>query len=153
MHQHCLYFTAGGLAREMSRLAEGCFAPVGVNPTQGLALLCIDDEPGIRPSVIAERLGLAASTITRVVDALETRGFVESRSQGRLQSLCATAAGAATAGRVTEAWKALHERYAAALGREFADDLCARIRLANEKLGGGGPDLRDMASRHGGGAE
>ena len=89
----CLYFTAGNLARAMNDMANTCFQPTGLNPSQGFALLCVIDEPEIQPSVIAERLGLAPSTITRVIDALRNKGLVEAESGGRTSLISPTKLG------------------------------------------------------------
>ena len=50
-----------------------------VTPWQSRALRTIAEDPGVRLSVIAERLRIAPRSVTDVVDALERRGLVERR--------------------------------------------------------------------------
>ena len=130
----CLYFTAGNLARAMNDMANACFQPTGLNPSQGFALLCVIDEPGVQPSVIADRLGLAPSTITRVIDALRNKGLVEAESGGRTSLISPTNAGIEMSERVRAAWLALYEQYGERMGQQDADDLCALIHQSNLKL-------------------
>lgn len=49
----------------------------GLNTSQYRTLLMLDDEKGERLTAISERLLLSKSTITRVVDELEERGWVQ----------------------------------------------------------------------------
>lgn len=136
----CLYFTAGALARQLSAMAEGCFRPTGLNPSQGFALMCIVDDPGISPSAIAQRVALAPSSVTRIVEALQRQGLVSTRARGRQVSATPTAAGRRMHKRVLAAWRALHDSYAAVLGRRQADALCRRIHLATIELAGSEPE-------------
>ena len=137
----CLYFTAGALARQLSTMADQCFRPTGLNPSQGFALMCIVDEPGISPSVIAERLALAPSSVTRIVEALQRQDLVKTKAQGRRVSATATAVGRRMHKRVLKAWRALHDAYAEVLGRPEGDALCDRIHEASVELAG--PSIDD----------
>lgn len=130
----CLFFTAAALARQMQEMAQECFVPTGLNPSQGFALLCVIDEPGVQPSVIAERLALAPSTVTRIIDALRKKGLVESEADGRTSLLTATTAGKRMATRVRKAWKDLYHAYSERLGQPVADQLCANIHECNLQL-------------------
>lgn len=141
--EHCLYFTAGALARRLTAMAEDCFRPTGLNPSQGFALMCIVDEPGISPSVIAERLALAPSTVTRIVAALERAGHVTTTATGRRVAARPTPSGRRLHKRVLTAWRVLYDRYSDILGENPGIDLCRRIHEAAETLGaersGGSP--------------
>jgi len=48
-----------------------------VTPSQARALRHVMESGSMRPSVLAERLHIAARSATEVVDALEARGLVE----------------------------------------------------------------------------
>ncbi len=131
---NCLYFTASSLARQMQTMAEACFRPTGLNPSQGFALMCIVEEPGIMPSEIANRLHLKPSSVTRIVEALARQDLVTTEVQGRRRETTATAAGRRAVGKVRDAWKALHDDYSAVLGRRAGDALCRDIDQAADAL-------------------
>lgn len=133
----CLYFTASALSRQLSAMADSCFRPTGLNPSQGFALMCIVDQPGISPSVIAEKLGLAPSSVTRIVEALERQGYVTTEVHGRRVHASATTSGRSLCRRVITAWGRLHDAYCEVLGRTEGDGLCRRIHEASVALSRG----------------
>jgi DNA-binding MarR family transcriptional regulator len=130
----CLYFTASALARQLSTMADRCFRPTGLNPSQGFALMCIVEEPGTSPSVIAERLALAPSSVTRIVEALQRFGYVTTRVEGRRVMAFPSEAGRQHHERVLQAWGELHAAYSDLLGRSRGDELCRQIHEASETL-------------------
>jgi DNA-binding MarR family transcriptional regulator len=130
----CLFFTAGALARQLSSMADTCFRPTGLNPSQGFALMCIVDEPGISPSAIAERLALAPSSVTRIIETLQRFGYVTTEVRGRSVSASPTPAGQQHHARVLEAWRELHEAYSEKLGGAEGDKLCREIHGASSAL-------------------
>jgi DNA-binding MarR family transcriptional regulator len=130
----CLFFTAGALARHMSAMADDCFKPVGLTPSQGFALLCIVEEPGISASELAEELQLAPSTITRVVETLVRQELVNVTQEGRWVTAKPTPKGHRRSKKAHEAWRLLYRRYVAALGKTKSADLSARLLAAHEQL-------------------
>lgn len=134
--RRCLYFTAGALSRTLTRMAEEEFAAVGLSPSQALLLMLAAAHPGSAQKQLGEALELAPSTVTRMIDALERRGLVERRSEGRSALIGATRSGAALAPTIHQAWGRLHERYSQALGRSRGDELCLDISDAARKLPG-----------------
>ena len=81
--EHCLNFAAGALSRAMNRLAEEAFGRVGLSPSLAYLLIQISDRPGIPLGRVADVLMLDASTLTRLVEKLEAKGWVERRADGR----------------------------------------------------------------------
>ncbi|WP_091121074.1 MarR family winged helix-turn-helix transcriptional regulator [Nocardioides terrae] len=64
------------VARRLRRGFAAALEDYAVTPSQARALRTVVEEPGIRLSVLAERLGIAPRSATEVVDALEARGLV-----------------------------------------------------------------------------
>ena len=79
----CLYFTASSLARAVTRMADEEFRVAGLSPSHAFLVMVVLDDPGIAQKDLGEALALAPSTITRFVDALSRRGFVERRGDGK----------------------------------------------------------------------
>lgn len=65
-----------GAARALRRRFSAALEEYDVTPSQSRALRTIATEPGVRPSVVAERLRIAPRSVTEVIDALEARGLV-----------------------------------------------------------------------------
>ena len=66
-----------GTARRVRREFGAALLEVYVTPSQARALRHVMEAGSRRPSVLAERLHIAARSATEVVDALEGRGLVE----------------------------------------------------------------------------
>ena len=92
-YQKCLYFSSGALSRSLDRLAQGCFAALGMSPSHVYLLKLVIDHPGNTPGYLAEVLSLAPSTVTRFADALERKGLIKRHSVGKQVELLPTEAG------------------------------------------------------------
>jgi DNA-binding MarR family transcriptional regulator len=64
------------VARQLRRRFMVALEEYDVTPSQARALRTVAEEPGVRLSVLAERLRIAPRSATEVVDALESRGLV-----------------------------------------------------------------------------
>jgi DNA-binding MarR family transcriptional regulator len=86
------------VARRIRRETGLRTAPLGLNPHQARALRVIGDVGPVRPSEVAERLGIMARSATDSVSGLVTAGFVERRTDpadGRAQLLALSSSGRA----------------------------------------------------------
>lgn len=107
------------LTRELNREARSS----GVTSTQVSLLACVLDDPGVRPSELADRQGVTTATMSTHLDRLEAAGMIarhrEADSRGVVIEI--TPAGRRTFYRVRErrtAWLAV--RLAALPPEEFA---------------------------------
>lgn len=66
-------------ARLLRRLIDRQVAPYQITRAKWLVLGILDRENGVAQNVLAERLELDKSTVTRLIDRMERRGLVERR--------------------------------------------------------------------------
>jgi len=117
------------VARRLRRRFAAALEGYDVTPSQARALRTVVEEPGVRLSALAERLGIAPRSATEVVDALEARGLVAREpdpADRRALRVTATAEG-------LRLQRLVHE----ARHREldgFADDLTARDRAELDRI-------------------
>ena len=131
---NCLYFTANSLARVITRMADDEFRPTGLSPSHAFLMMLVNDNPGIGQKELCEQLHLAPSTVTRFVDALVYKGFLTRQTYGKACKVYATDEGSNLRQPIENAWKSLHQRYAAVLGLKNGDKLTAMIDAASNKL-------------------
>lgn len=131
---NCLYFTANSLARSITRMAEECFHTTGLSPSHAFLMLLVNENPGITPKELAAQLHLAPSTVTRFVDALERRGYLTRKSEGKVSHILPTAAGKALKEPIAAAWKDLFHRYSRILGEDAGIELTRVLYEAGTKL-------------------
>ena len=131
---NCLYFTANSLARVITRMAEEEFRLTGLSPSHAFLMMLVNDNPGIGQKELCEQLHLAPSTVTRFIDTLTYRGFLTRQTDGKATRVFATEEGARLRKPIEDAWKSLHQRYAAVLGLQEGDRLTAMIDAASSTL-------------------
>ena len=126
MFDHCLYFNASALARLAEREWGAVYAPFGLTPAQGFVLRVVLASPGCLSSRVAETLGIARPTATRLVDSLVEKRLVE-RRQGESDG---------------REWCVFPTRAGEALNRPLND---ASAQIANALRAKVGPDLFESA--------
>jgi DNA-binding MarR family transcriptional regulator len=135
---------AGELRTEVGRLAYHLRTPAtrsGITPTRLAALAALTRYPnGVRQGDLAERMNMAAPSMTRLVEILEEAGWVERRrdpADQRCLLLVLSALGHKTL-------ETLREESATQLSEELADlTESERATLATAV-----PVLRKLADRH-----
>ena len=130
----CLYFTAHRLARLMSKMAEEAFASIGLSPSYAFLIMVVEEQPGITQTELSEKLHLAPSTCTRLVDKLVTRDIVERKHEGKQVMIYPTQKSNQMLEQIHRCWKELYRRYSEVLGEEEAKELTKQMHLASEKL-------------------
>lgn len=131
---NCLYFTSNRLSRVLTRMAEEEFKPTGLFPSQALALMAINENPGISQSQLSRELDLKPSTTSRFVDKLEHNGLVKRKIEGKSSSLYPTSEGLELKEKIVSCWKNLFKRYSQILGEEKGVKLTSAIQNAVIKL-------------------
>ncbi len=75
--QNNLGFLLNGLARLMRNELENRLREVSISPTAWSVLLTLDESEGRSQSDLARSTFLDGATVTRVLDRLEDKGFIE----------------------------------------------------------------------------
>ena len=131
---NCLYFTVNSLSRIITKMAEEEFRVTGISPSHAFLMLLVNASPGIGPTELANELHLAPSTVTRLIDKLAGKGFLERRADGKTIGVYPTEAGDQMQETIYQAWHGLFERYSALLGEGFSRELTQLIDQASQQL-------------------
>ncbi len=129
-----LYFSVGALNRAMSRVADEAFAVHGMSPSHALVVLHVGETPDHPIGKLAETLMLDASTITRLIEKLEQKGFVTRRIDGRERRVSLTDAGQAALPELRRTWNSLQSTYSATLGEDHARVVAKLSFATSQKL-------------------
>ncbi len=130
----CLYYSANALARSMSRMADEAFAKTGIAPSYAFLLMAVNRKPGVQPGELAETMMLSPSTVTRLIEKLEAKGFLVRRQEGKSVFVSPTLSAQELNQDLMTAWQGLYDRYVSVLGEETARQLTTDIFSATEKL-------------------
>ncbi|AMM15783.1 MarR family transcriptional regulator [Burkholderia sp. PAMC 28687] len=98
MFDHCLYFNSAALARLVEREWTAVYAEFSLTPPQGFVLRVVLATPDCLSSQVADILGIARPTATRLIDSLCEKQLVErsqAKTDGREWTVSVTAAGRA----------------------------------------------------------
>jgi len=76
MFEKCIYFNTNALARQINKIWDDAFKPLGLSPAHAYVLRVVLGQPGISMKQIAKELELAPSTVTRFVDSLISKDFL-----------------------------------------------------------------------------
>lgn len=88
--KQCFYFASGALARIVEKQSIEVWKQVDLSPSHAYLLMLVLDEPGIQPGVISGQLHLTPSTITRLIEKLESKKLVIRTTEGKLTNVYPT---------------------------------------------------------------
>jgi DNA-binding MarR family transcriptional regulator len=86
------------ISRQVRRQTMSRIRPLGLNPHQSRALRVIGDEGPLRPSALAEQLGITARSASEATSALHAGGWIQrspDTEDGRAYRVSLTPSGAA----------------------------------------------------------
>jgi MarR family transcriptional regulator, organic hydroperoxide resistance regulator len=131
----CLLFSANALARAITAVGDEEFGRLGLAYSHAYLLREVIDNPGVTPSHLSEMLFLTPSTITRLIEKLESKGLVTRRSEGKNTLVEPTEKGKGLSNELWEAWQRVWVRYAEAIGEENVPALAKQVFNAARALG------------------
>lgn len=130
----CLYYAANALARIMTSIAEEEFAITGLTPSYAFVLLTVNSNPGIQPKAISKHMQLKPSTVTRFLDKLESRGYLDREISGRNTCVYPNKKSLVLDGIIRKAWGKLYARYSGMIGEEEGRELTKLINRSIDRL-------------------
>ncbi|WP_312279332.1 MarR family winged helix-turn-helix transcriptional regulator [Oscillibacter sp.] len=130
----CLFFSTTKLARALGKLADEAFFKTGLSPSHAMLLYMINLKGKIQQKDVGELFHLTPSTITRLIDKLERRGYVKKQSEGKNVCLLSTPEGQAQQREIVDAWNLLHKNYQNILTKEELLQLLEINKKLLEKL-------------------
>ena len=131
---HCLYFTANSLARAITRITEEEFRITGLSPSHAFLLMLVNATPGISQKELARQLYLTPSTVTRFIDHLAHRGYLERRAEGKISEIYPTEKGSQLQETIGLAWGRVYRRYSDLLGEAYGQQLTQMTDQAGQLL-------------------
>lgn len=130
----CLYYSANALSRVITKMADEEFYPTGMAPSYAFLLLTIDKKEKVHPKEISEQMMLTPSTITRLIEKMEYRGFVERNIVGKNTEVTLTKKAKDLIPTIMKCWTNLYSRYSDILGEEDGITITEQIYNAAKKL-------------------
>ncbi|HEV2481275.1 MAG TPA: MarR family transcriptional regulator [Puia sp.] len=129
-----LFFAVGALEREIEKLALECWKPTGLSPSLGQVLYYLLYYAQVTgPMVIAQNLFLSPSTVTRLLEKLEKKGFILRFTYDRTRMVQATDKAWHMEPLISECDSLFRKRCEALLG-EQAGLMCPLLTAMADKL-------------------
>ncbi len=133
-YSRCLYYASNALSRIMTKMAEEEFAATGLTPSYAFILMSVNSNPGIQPKELSQYMLLAPSTVTRLVEKLEFKGYIEREINGRITKINPTQKSQELDAKLKESWMNLYKRYSEVIGEEESKNLTSDIIGTIEKM-------------------
>jgi DNA-binding MarR family transcriptional regulator len=138
----CTYFRARRMARLVTRFYDNQLGSVGINTNQlGLLAKLLDASmlgvSGLSVGVLAERVGMHPSTLTRDLKPLMKQGLVQDGNDPedrRIRKILITKKGEGKLRDAIPAWRSAQKRVQDVLGNELMLSLNALLDLASTRL-------------------
>jgi DNA-binding MarR family transcriptional regulator len=128
MFERCLYFNINALARRVNKIWEQAFDELGLSPAHAYLLRLVLDQPGISQGRIAEELKLEKSTVTRFVDSLQQRDYLNRIKSGREVEIMPTLKCRKIARQLQASGDALYKEMTGLIGKRNLADLVKQLR-------------------------
>ena len=129
-----MYFVTNALARKMERLAKESWKKVNLSPSHAYLLMLVIDEPGIQPTALSDELHLQPSTITRLIEKLETKKLLIRATDGKQTNVYATPKGKELLPKLKQCLAEFYENYSSILGKEESAKLILGMNKLADKM-------------------
>lgn len=115
-------------------MAEESFQRYGFSPTHAYLMLAVNEKEKVTPTQLAQILHMTPSTITRFVDKLVGKGFLEREVEGKNIFVLPTKKGREAQVNIEEAITDMYKSYVALLGEAQAKSVTQMIHETVEML-------------------
>ncbi len=132
--KQCFYFASGALARIVEKMAIEVWKEVDLSPSHAYVLMLVLEEPGMQPGAIAGQLHLTPSTITRLLEKLESRKLVVRTTEGKITNVYPTPKAKEMQSKLIALAEAFSQQYYKIVGREECDALIETITKMADQL-------------------
>jgi MarR family transcriptional regulator, organic hydroperoxide resistance regulator len=133
-YAQCLYFTSQALARKVEKLAIEVWQKVDLSPSHAYLLMAVLEEPGLQPGVLASHLQLQPSTITRLIEKLESKKLVVRTTEGKITNVYPTPKSKELQPRLKQCLAQFYQRYSQMLSKEESEKLVKDMAKIADKL-------------------
>ena len=125
----CIAVRLRMLNRAVTKIYDDALRPLGLRVSQMNILVATGKMGTARPAEICQRLNLEVSTLSRNVDRMKARGWIEivADDDGRAQPFRLTAEGKAVLKKATPGWVEAQRQAAAILGEDVVQRLSEAI--------------------------
>ncbi len=134
MFERCLYFNVNSFTRKVNKIWDDAFQSLGFSPAHAYLLRLVLEQPGLTQKHIAAELSLEKSTITRFVDALEERGYLQRKKTGREQVIFPTKTSIKIERELNTKGDELYQTMIESIGKDKLIRLVNQIRKTNDAL-------------------
>ena len=129
-----LYFTVNAFARELSVVAESYFSSIGLTPSDAMLMLVVSGKPNVQPTEVSEKIKLAPSTITRMVEKLEKKDLLVRTSESKYTFINATEKGQNLFPMILETWQKVYKHFNNQIDFSGIEKLIFQTNEASKKL-------------------
>jgi DNA-binding MarR family transcriptional regulator len=132
--RECIAVRMRMLNRAVTNIYDDALRPLGLKVSQMNILVAAGKMGTARPVEVCERLHLDVSTLSRNVERMKTRGWLEviPDDDGRTQPFRLTSAGRKLVERAASAWKKAQKQAKSLLGDEMVDLLGQAVKRLRE---------------------
>jgi DNA-binding MarR family transcriptional regulator len=138
MFERCLYFNVNALSRAVNRIWEDAFAEFDLSPSHAYLLRVVLSQPGLAPKQISLELKLEKSTITRFLDVLDKKGFINRKKglsgDAREQGIYPTTKSQKIADKLERKGDELYQKMIDSIGKNALTSLVYQLRNVEQKI-------------------
>lgn len=118
----------------MTKIADEEFKSTGISTSYAFVLMTVNEKPGIQPMEISQQMMLTPSTVTRLVDKLESKKYLRREYEGKQVKVFPTEKSLVIDKKLRDSWLNLFKKYSDILGENVSIALTTDISKAVEKL-------------------
>jgi DNA-binding MarR family transcriptional regulator len=138
MFERCLYFNINALTRAVNRIWDSAFAEFDLSPSHAYLLRLVLSQPGLTPKQISLELKLEKSTVTRFIDVLGKKGFVQRKQSisgdAREQGIYPTNKSIKIADKLENKGNEVYQKMVSSIGKNSLTSLVQQLRNTEQRI-------------------